>query len=281
MLRIKDLFPFDIDYSAYVEQYCFRQLLNDDATAGDYADKRPAGLASVDPANATPLPPEYDDLCRLHYLCKSRKVTTVLEFGVGNSTIILASAIGSNRDEYGNFVAKSLRTSQAHELHSVDNYESWISRTVDSMPRELREKNLCYFHQSDVVMGNFSGRICTYYNPLPNISPDFVYVDGPDQFSALGDVRGVSTRHRDRLPMSADLLAIEHFLEPGTLVIVDGRTANARFLAKNFQRNWSYLHVPEWDQHFFELQEDPLGYWNRRKIDFCLGHDYYSRMILG
>ena len=39
--------------------------------------------ASVDPNNVEPFPSELDDLIRLHYLVISRKVTTILEFGVG------------------------------------------------------------------------------------------------------------------------------------------------------------------------------------------------------
>ncbi len=282
MLQVEDLFPEGLDYSAYVKQHSFRQLLTDDANLDyEYAHKKPAGLASVDPTNTIPLPPEYDDLCRLHYLCRSRRVSTVLEFGVGKSTIILTSAINSNREEYGDFWTRNLRTRDAHEVHSVDNCEFWISKTSGLMPEALKLSNICHFHLAEVVMGTFSQRICTYYDPLPNISADLIYIDGPDQFSALGDVRGISTRHRDRLPMSADLLTIEHFLEPGTLVIIDGRTANARFLAKNLQRNWAYLHMQEWDHHFFELQEEPLGYWNKSKIDFCLGTNYYSRLAIG
>ena len=59
-------------------------------------------------------------------------------------------------------------------------------------------------------MGTFNGRACTYYDPLPNLCPDLIYLDGPDQFSASGDARGVSTNHKDRMPMSADILVFEH-----------------------------------------------------------------------
>ena len=120
-------------------------------------------------------------------------------------------------------------------------------------------------------MGTFCGRICTYYDPLPSLSPDLIYIDGPDPFSVLGDVRGVSTRDPGQMPMAADVLALEYFLQPGTLMIVDGRTANSRFLRNNLQRNWAYLYVPSWDQHFFELQESPLGRVNKKKIEFLLG----------
>ena len=110
--------------------------------------------------------------------------------------------------------------------------------------------------------------MCTFYEDLPNISPDFIYLDGPDQFSAKGSVRGLSTRHPDSMPMAADLLTIEHFLVPGTLIVVDGRAANARFLKSNLQREWTYSYFPEFDQHFFELMEEPLGPYNKDFLDF-------------
>ena len=36
--------------------------------------------------------------------------------------------------------------------------------------------------------------------------------------------------------MSCDILMIENFLMPGTIIVVDGRGANAEFLRKNFKR---------------------------------------------
>jgi hypothetical protein len=92
-----------------------------------------------------------------------------------------------------------------------------------------------------------------------------------------GDVNGISTDHPDRLPMSCDLLRLEHFLLPGTLIVVDGRTANARFMKTNFQRNWAYFHDVGSDVHYFELIEPPLGRWNRRQVEFCLGADWLER----
>ena len=78
--------------------------------------------------------------------------------------------------------------------------------------------------------------------------------------------------------MSADILSIEHFLVPGTLIVTDGRTANARFLKTNLQRDWYYCHDQEADQHYFELVEEPLGIYNKRQIDFCLGLSYFDRL---
>ena len=56
------------------------------------------------------------------------------------------------------------------------------------------------------------------------------------------------------MPMVSDVLKFEHFLTPGT-IIADGRTANARFLKSNFQRNWKYIHSLKSDQNYFYLDE--------------------------
>ena len=79
--------------------------------------------------------------------------------------------------------------------------------------------------------------------------------------------------------MIGDILAMENFLLPGTMIIVDGRTSNARFMKNNFQRNWIYHHFVNFDQHVFELNEEPLGILNRNQIDICLGKEYYQRSI--
>ena len=70
--------------------------------------------------------------------------------------------------------------------------------------------------------------------------------------------------------MAADILTFEFLLLPGCLVVVDGRTANVRFLRAHLKRNWAYLHDPSADIHLFELQEEPLGKYNKRQLEFCL-----------
>jgi hypothetical protein len=219
---------------------------------------------SVDKFNAEQFSAELDDLIRLHFLVTTRKVTTILEFGVGFSTKVLDHALSTNKNKFHNHVSTNLRRSNPFELHSVDNYRKWIRKVKKNFRLDQT-----HFHYSKCVTTTFNDRICTVYKRMPNICPDFIYVDGPDQFSPTGNVRGISTRHIDRLPMSADLLAIEHFLLPGTLIAIDGRSANARFLKTNFQRNWTYQYFNDFDQHFFELNEPPLGIWNERQINFA------------
>ena len=254
----------DDEVEAYVRRNGLDELIPFEGATKDL------GLyENLNPADKTPLAAQWRDLVRLHDLVRQRKVTTVLEFGVGKSTLVLAHALAQNRRDHGDYVTANLRRANPFELHSLDDMQEFIDITAGNLPRALRDR--VTFHFSRCAMATFNQRICTLYETLPNVCPDFIYLDAPSQFSVQGEVRGISTGHKDRLPMAADLLAIEHFLLPGTLILVDGRTANARFLKCNFQRNWSYRHLEDGDVHLFELVERPLGKHNRRQIDFCLG----------
>jgi len=266
------LFENLTDYGKYLEENPFHKSLEIDIEEYGQLDKKiiRETFSSVDPDNHVAFSAELDDLIRLHYLATSRKVTTILEIGVGMSTVVFDHAIEWNKSQYEDFVKKNLRRSNPFECHSIDNNEKWIETTKTNNP----SLNNITFHHCDCRVATFNDRICTLYDNFPNICPDLIYLDAPDQFSPIGDIRGISTNHPDRLPMSADILAIEHFLLPGTLIIVDGRTANARFLKANLQRDWDYHHSVEFDQHFFELRESPLGIYNKRQIDFCLGPEW-------
>ena len=47
--------------------------------------------------------------------------------------------------------------------------------------------------------------------------------------------------------MSADILVFEHFLQPGTLIVVDGRAANARFLKTNLEFIYAESEKKSWE----------------------------------
>lgn len=265
---------FDINYSEYIETSGLKDFLRD-------CNLLPPNLNfdkvmhppnfSVDPSNIEPFPPEWDDLIRLHWLITSYRITTVMEFGIGYSSLVMAHALSKNYERYHNFVKENLRRNNAFQLWCVDPHAGYISESLNRIPDRLKKhvSTIC----SSVTMGTFQDRICTYYNEIPNICADFIYLDGPDQFAgAVEDVRGVSTRHPDRLPMAADILSIEWFLVPGTIILVDGRTANARFLAKNLQRNWIFHHYPDLDISVFQLDENPLGVYSAKHMNFMYGN---------
>jgi len=247
--------PFHLELGVDLEEYL-------KSTPRIHSKKSTSPYYYFNLSNISPYPPELDDLIRLHYLITSRKVTTILEFGVGFSTKVMDHAISLNKKKLGALVSANLRRSNPFELHAVDNSKKWIKETKKRYQFENSS-----IHYSKCVTSTFNDRICTFYKTIPNICPDFIYLDAPDQFDVNGTIRGISTRHEDRMPMAADLLAIEHFLLPGTLIAVDGRSANARFLKSNFQRNWVYTYFKNFDQHFFELNEVPLGIWNEKQLN--------------
>jgi hypothetical protein len=273
--HFSDVLFENLEYEKWIFSNKLDELLKVDLNTHEQFAKQKAldPFQGVSPNEIAALAPELDDLCRLHFLICSRKVTTILEFGVGKSTIVFNDALLKNQKKYIDFVSKNLRRSNAFECHSVDNYKKWIDEVQKN---NSLSNTTCHF--SEVELGTFNDRVCTYYSQIPNICPDFIYLDGPDQLSPKGDIRGISTNHLDRMPMAADILALEHFLLPGTLIVTDGRTANARFLKSNLQRNWVYCHSEAFDQHFFELNETPLGALNRCQIDFSLGEGYYNRI---
>jgi hypothetical protein len=222
-----------------------------------------------------PYKPDLNDLYLLYMLVRKRKVCTILEFGVGWSTLVFAKALSKNQEECGRYVEKNLRRNNPFELHSVDNQKRFIDIAESRIPNELKSK--VRFYCSDVKMTTWNGRIATEYEKLPLINPDFIYLDAPDQFEVKGEKYGIHTRHKDMMPMSCDILKIEHFLTPSTLIVIDGRAANARFLRCNLQRGWAYKYDRINDQHFFELKEESLGRYNEKQIKFCLGDAWKHR----
>ncbi|HEY4524282.1 MAG TPA: hypothetical protein VJL36_00770 [Candidatus Paceibacterota bacterium] len=266
----------DLDYKKWCQENDLHDLFGVSLEKYGNVDKKikKTIYGPVDPTDKTPRLPELDDLTRLHFLTRKRKVLTVLEFGVGKSTIVFADAVKKNKIEFENFVKTNLRRKDSFRVYSVDNGKNWIKECKKSFPKNLFD--FVEFSFSKVRMTTFNGRACTLYDKIPNVCPDLIYLDAPDQYSVLGDIGGISTRSADRLPMAADILVLEPFLLPGTMIVIDGRTANVRFLMNNLQRNWTYQHFFEQDIHTLELAEKPLGKFNKKHLEFAFG-DGFSR----
>jgi hypothetical protein len=236
-------------------------------------DAAPAALTSAaKPPTAfeeKPFEPVHTDLCRLHWLCASRKATSVLEFGSGYSTVTMAHAMRLLADEHGDWAQKHTRVARPFHVHAVEEEPRFVEITRRRLGQDLA--SYATVSHSSVEVSLHDGRLTTIYSRLPNVGADLIYLDGPSQFATTQEIHGTSFASKERMPISSDILRIEFFLEPGTLIVVDGRTANARFLKAYFKRNWAYRHLPEGDIHLFELQEESLGRLNQAKLEFCLG----------
>lgn len=220
----------------------------------------------------TPYEPEYADLCRLHYLALSRRCINILEFGSGFSTAILADAMRILHSNFRGFAKENIRAENPFHVFSIEEEQRFVEITQKRLGKELSK--FATVSRSSVDITLHDNRVATFYSKLPNISPDFIYLDGPSQFGNTSEIRGLSFNSVARMPMSADILSFEFFLEPGTLILIDGRTANARFLKTYLKREWKYIHDTNGDIHYFELQEKPLGPFNKKKLEFCLNNNW-------
>lgn len=236
-------------------------------------------LASVKGASGQ-IPQDLRDLARLHWLVMSRKVFTVLEFGVGWSTLVLAAAIRTNQKRWDDLnEPPKVRNQMPFSIHSVDASHEWIENTARLLPDELTE--YVTLHYSGIKAGTFNQRMCHFYDKMPDVVPDFIYLDGPHPADVSGEVNGLSWNNPDRTVLAGDLLVMEPTLLPGTCVLVDGRTNNARFLLNNLQRIWGVNHDAAGDITALELQEQPLGKINERTLNYCLGQEYFQRLGRG
>jgi len=208
-----------------------------------------------------PIPPDLDDLVCLHKIIRKRKCRTILEFGVGYSTIIMADALKKNNEDWDKLTDRPLaRNRFMFQIFSVDASRKWIEYTEKQIPDYLLQR--VHFHYSTVQVGNFNGQLCHYYVNLPDIVPDFIYIDGPDPKDVKGDINGLSFKCDERTVMAADILLMEPALLPGAFILVDGRQNNARFLERNLSRNFRIECDKESDVTSFELIEEPLGKLN-------------------
>ena len=70
------------------------------------------------------------------------------------------------------------------------------------------------------------------------------------------------------MPMASDILKIEYFLRPGTIIVIDGRASNYQFLKNNLQRKWKTFDDFDNEQFFLFLDEAPLGRLNAKQNEF-------------
>ena len=133
-----------------------------------------------------PYIPELDDLYNLYQYVLINKRTTILEFGSGWSSLIFSLALKELADKFSNEV-KSLRRNNPFELFVVENEKKYLNITKNRIVQfnkylKIKKPIKINYTLTDVEMTTFKDRICTQYKKLPLCNPDFIYLDGPDQF---------------------------------------------------------------------------------------------------
>jgi hypothetical protein len=137
-------------------------------------------------------------------------------------------------------------------------------RIVDEFKEDA--DHLVTFHHKVPALTNVGNQIASCYPFVPTFAPDFIYIDAPETYQ---------TKMPEALePITADVLRYEAFLLPNTIIVVDGRAMQARFLFRNLKNTWAYRYCPERDQHFFVQKEGTLGL---AKHDRIIKEIYYAK----
>jgi len=222
-------------------------------------DGRPASTAAGVP---TPYGPELDDLHHLYALARRSAAVSVIEFGSGWSTLVLALAVHENERSFAG--SYDVRHPNPFRVLSVDASAEYSARSFERLPDELRAHVIP--HVSGARLVEHGGRWASLFEDLPPFVADVIYVDGPEPDQVHGTIDGFSLTDPHGLPVAADLLRLEPMLWPETTVVIDGRTANARFLRDNLQRRWDHLRDPFGDRTTLFLDETPYGEISARHI---------------
>src|SRR5262245_31742817 len=100
------------------------------------------------------------EMLRLFVDTRMRRPASVMEFGVGSSTIAIAAALEKNG--HG-------------KLITVDGSEHWIAVCHDSLPERLRKYVEFVYSPVEVIEGGKAH--C--YTSVPAVALDYLFVDGP------------------------------------------------------------------------------------------------------
>tara|TARA_B100001027_G_C16239513_1_gene318656 strand:+ start:416 stop:1183 length:768 start_codon:yes stop_codon:yes gene_type:complete len=225
---------------------------------------------SNDKKNLSVYPPNLNDLYFIYKFIILNKRLKILEFGTGFSSLILSMALKSNAKKYGNINFKEFGLINPFSHFIVDDQKKYINISKRRIEK-FSSKDICkpIFKYSPCKLILFNNLFTNSYESLPNIVPDFIYLDGPDTNMINNSIGGINVSKKEIFPpLSIDILKIEYYLNPGTIIVVDGRYANSIFLKNNLQRNWIYKYNSIIDQHYFYLNEKKIGIKSRKLINF-------------
>ena len=209
--------------------------------------------------------PDCLDLSRLHAVITIRKVLTVLEFGSGLSTLVMAHAVNENKSKYEKKISKIRRQNPFH-IYSIETEHKYASLTLENCSEYSDRLTII---NSDAIRQEYSGQVAGCHSYIPSICPDLIYIDGPSPYSYRESCNEYfSFKHPDITNITCDLLKLEPCLLPGTIVIFDGMTNNSRFNRRNLKRNWLSHEDIEKDFTILMLNETPIGIHHINQLDF-------------
>ena len=130
------------------KEYLIQEGLNKYIKLDATADFKEGVFDAVSGKLNIPFPPVAEDLARLHRLIRKRKAFTVLEFGSGLSTIVIADALSKNKADFLALEEKpDLRNRFMFQIFSVESDKQWIEHSQSNFPKHLLEH--VNFHYSE------------------------------------------------------------------------------------------------------------------------------------
>jgi len=182
----------------------------------------------------------YEDLHFLYELIINKKISTILEFGTGFSTIVMASALKINS-----------RYKKINKIFTIETNKKWIASVEKKLAKYKKYSSIIH-SQCEMRLVDMS--LCSVYKNLPNITPDLIYLDGPDPDAVKSKIFNLNYEKTNN-PISADILLYEYRLKPGAIIIVDGRPNNVTFLKNNLKRKYKFEFQRLYGRSIFVLKE--------------------------
>ena len=176
------------------------------------------------------LPPVYEDLEFLYDYVTEKKPFTILEFGSGCSTLVMAEA--SKKEVWIGVT-----------VFSYDNEQKWLMETKKMISNDLDYVVDLGFALTHKYVWFDDTPVFSYFYHTLTLCPNLIYLDGPE----LTEV----------FKVTVDPLFYEHKMYKGDAIIVDGREETVEFLKQHFLRKWKYTHKDIGDNgmSIFELEE--------------------------
>ena len=139
------------------KEYLIQEGLNHYINFDANADFKEGVFDAVSGKLNIPFPPVIEDLARLHRLIRKRKAFTVLEFGSGLSTIVMADALSKNKADFLGLQEKpELRNRFMFQIFSVESDKQWIEHSQSNFPKHLLEH--VNFHYSEIKIDTFNDK---------------------------------------------------------------------------------------------------------------------------
>lgn len=141
-------------------------------------------------------PPLIEDLWSLYDNVVSRKVVSIMEYGSGWSTLVLALALEHNMKSFGDFVESNIRHPNPFCLLTVDSSRAFSNISVRRAQEFTKTKIFPVVTKSKLV--EIENRFYNVFENIPLFTANFIYVDGPDSSQVKGSIRGFHVRFGDK-----------------------------------------------------------------------------------